>query len=69
MDTALYLRVSTGDQKLHSQEVELKNYCERRGWTHLRLYTDQISGAKTARVGLDRLMTDARSGKIARIVV
>lgn len=69
MNTALYLRVSTTDQKLDSQELELKTYCERRSWSNIRSYTDHISGAKFSRLGLDKLMAEVRKGKIERIIV
>src|SRR5262245_49290749 len=32
MHTAIYLRVSTNEQRLDSQEHELRAHCQRRGW-------------------------------------
>lgn len=63
---AIYARVSTTN---HGQDVtlqtrELREYCERRGWTVAGEYIDVgISGAKEKRPELDRLMTDAHRGR------
>jgi DNA invertase Pin-like site-specific DNA recombinase len=69
MNTALYVRVSTDGQTTDSQEHELRAYCERRGWREVQIYSDQISGAKFVRPGLDALMAAIRAGKIERVVV
>jgi DNA invertase Pin-like site-specific DNA recombinase len=69
MNNALYVRVSTNDQTTASQEHELHAYCERRGWTGLQVYSDQICGAKFVRPGLDALMAAVRVGKVERVVV
>ncbi len=68
MDTAVYMRVSTKDQKLDSQELELKRCGKMRGWKNLVFYTEKMSGASTTRPALDRLLKDMRAGKIARVV-
>jgi DNA invertase Pin-like site-specific DNA recombinase len=67
MKTAIYLRVSTGDQTCDPQRIELREYCERRGWLACE-YSDTISGAKFSRTGLDAMMGDVRKGRIARVV-
>ncbi|HOX55613.1 MAG TPA: recombinase family protein [Candidatus Paceibacterota bacterium] len=71
MKTAVYLRVSTakGTQKTDSQEYEVKRYCSARGWKDLEIYVDKLSGGKTSRPALDRMVKDMRDGKIARVVV
>jgi putative DNA-invertase from lambdoid prophage Rac len=61
---ALYYRVSTDDQTTEPQRLELQDYCNRRGWSVAVEYTDQISGAKFTRSGLDRLMAAVRKRKI-----
>lgn len=66
---AIYLRVSTRDQSFASQERELKDYCRRRGWKNMRVYSEKASGAKAARTVLDMMMQDARAGRIDTIVV
>ena len=46
---AIYVRVSTAEQETDLQEVELKEYCERRGWSVV-LYRDKgQSGGKQDR--------------------
>ena len=66
--TALYLRVSTLDQRLDSQEDELKAYCRLRGWKDVKFYRDKICGAASSRPSLNELLLDARSGKVERVV-
>jgi len=58
---ALYCRVSTEDQHCEMQLQELREYCQRRGWTLYGEYVDTgWSGAKRDRPQLNRLMKDAR---------
>jgi len=66
--TAIYMRVSTEDQRLDSQETELKRHCGLRGWNDTKVYTDTISGATGSRPDLDRLVQDMRAGKVERLV-
>jgi len=69
---ALYARVSTTG---HGQDVglqldELRQITQQRGWAVVGEYSDEgISGAKTSRPALDRLINDARAGKIDLVVV
>lgn len=67
--TAVYIRVSTSNQRTDSQEQELSAYCRQRGWENPAFYTDRVSGATTTRPELDRLLQDMRSGKVERVVV
>jgi putative DNA-invertase from lambdoid prophage Rac len=58
---AIYARVSTSDQTCEMQLRELRDYLGRRGWTLHAEYVDAgVSGARTSRPQLDRLMKDAR---------
>ena len=41
MKAGLYARVSTADQHSENQLVELRRYCEARGWTIVREFVDQ----------------------------
>ena len=66
---AVYIRVSTDNQRTDSQEMELKRYCRQRGWKDLTFYVDKICGAKASRPQLDRLMQDIRAGEIERLIV
>jgi DNA invertase Pin-like site-specific DNA recombinase len=69
MKAAIYARVSTSDQHNEIQIRELKEYISRRGWELADVYEDEMSGAKTRRPGLDRLMEDARLHRFDVIVV
>jgi len=66
--TALYVRVSTADQRQDSQLNELKNYCRMRKWKQLAVYEEKLSGSKTTRPHLDRMVSDVRAGRIERVV-
>ncbi len=68
MRAALYLRVSTRDQSLESQRQFLLEFCERRGWAKPAVYEEKKSGTDARRPELNRLMNDARHGKIDVIV-
>ena len=69
---ALYARVSTinNGQDPMMQTRELREYCERRGWTVAGEYVDTgISGAKDRRPELDRLMADAHKRRFDVVAV
>lgn len=68
--TAIYVRVSTnnGSQTTDSQLMEVKKYCDMRGWTETEVYEDHVSGGKASRPALDRMMKHMRSGALARCV-
>jgi DNA invertase Pin-like site-specific DNA recombinase len=68
MKATIYTRVSTDKQTDDSQLNELRDYCQRRGWTGVSEYRDIISGAKFTRQGLDKLMADVRRGRVNVIV-
>ena len=70
MKAAVYARVSTsnGSQTCENQLLELRRYCEARGWTVHAEYTDEMSGAKDRRPGLDRLLLDARRARVQVVV-
>jgi DNA invertase Pin-like site-specific DNA recombinase len=65
---ATYLRVSTEDQSVEPQRDELRAEAERRGWTIVEEIEDVISGAKSSRVGLDRLMKLVRQSSIKAVL-
>src|SRR5213594_3682248 len=62
MRVGIYARVSTlGEQYPENQLIELRRYCEARGWTVFREYVDRgVSGAKERRPALDELLKDAK---------
>lgn len=64
----IYTRVSTDKQTCESQLNELREYCARKGLQNVREITDQISGSKFTRDGLDELMTLVRSNKVESVL-
>ena len=66
---ALYMRVSTVDQHLETQLLDLRQMAAQRGYEVVLEYTDKISGAKARRPGLDQMMADARRGKFDVVLV
>jgi DNA invertase Pin-like site-specific DNA recombinase len=77
---AIYVRVSTAtkvkagadsvfEQNPDVQEQPLRQLAEQRGWNVVRVYSDRASGAKENRAGLKALMTDARRGAFAVVLV
>lgn len=71
MKTAIYARISTSDKKqdLDTQLLPLKEYVASRGWNVYEVYTDQISGSKESRPGLNKMMADAHRRKFDVILV
>ena len=54
MKCAIYCRVSTRDQSVEMQLVQLREYAQRRGWEIADEYIDEaVSGIKKKRPGLD----------------
>lgn len=68
MKAAIYARVSTDRQTHDSQLIELRDYCQRRGWEIGKVYCDRISGSKFSRDGLNELMMDVRRGRVRAVV-
>ena len=69
---AIYARVSTPDGKGQSPEMqlrELREYCERRGWTIAGEYVDRMTGTKDRRPELDRLTADAHKRRFDVVIV
>ena len=69
---AIYARVSTPDGKGQSPEMqlrELREHCERRGWTIAGEYVDRMTGTKDSRPDLDRLMADAHKRRFDVVIV
>jgi DNA invertase Pin-like site-specific DNA recombinase len=66
---ALYVRVSTTDQKTESQLYDLQEYVARRGDEIYAIYEDVMSGATMKRPALDRLLDDARKRRFDLVLV
>ncbi|HXN26526.1 MAG TPA: recombinase family protein [Candidatus Acidoferrales bacterium] len=66
---AIYARVSTGDQHVETQLLDLRELVKVRGYEIVREYSDIISGSKAKRAGLDQLMADARRHRFDIVLV
>jgi len=67
---ALYARVSTNDQTTENQLEDLRRYAEERGWAVHEEYVDHaISGSKSSRPALDRMMSAARKKRFSVVLV
>lgn len=69
MRVALYARVSTVDQDPQLQLDELRELARQRGWSPTEYIDHGVSGARMKRPGLDRLLEDARRGRLDLVVV
>ena len=72
MKTALYARVSTDQQStgLESQVRILKDYCSKNDILDYEMFTDEgISGTKSSRPALDRMIAAVNNGEISSVVV
>ena len=65
----LYTRVSTLDQSVETQLLDLRQMAAARGYEIVREYTDKISGTKAKRPGLDALLSDARRRRFDAVIV
>ena len=69
MTAALYARVSTADQTCENQLLELRRYCEARGWRIWREFVDSgVSGSKDRRPALDELLAHARRRRLDVVI-
>lgn len=63
---AIYARVSTPDQHLENQILDLRKLAAQRGIEVVHEYCDKgISGSKARRAGLDAMMADSRRGEFS----
>ena len=68
MRAAIYVRVSTADQNFELQLRDLHEYVLRQGWEIAETYRDVVSGSKSTRPALSRLMADAKPRKFDCVV-
>jgi DNA invertase Pin-like site-specific DNA recombinase len=67
---ALYVRVSSPEQHVENQLLDLRKLAAQRGFEVSREYCDRgISGSKARRPGLDSMMADARRGEFSVLMV
>jgi DNA invertase Pin-like site-specific DNA recombinase len=65
----IYVRVSTTDQSVDPQLLDLREMAKARGYEIVREYSDVISGTKAKRPGLDALVADARRHRFEAVFV
>jgi DNA invertase Pin-like site-specific DNA recombinase len=66
---AIYARVSTGEQHLEKQLLDLREMAEQRGYEIVQEHRDIISGSRAKRPGLDQLLADARRHRFDIVLV
>lgn len=69
MNIATYLRVSTEDQTIEPQRLELAAWIERNAFTAVGEFVDVISGARADRPGLDSMLTRIKAGGVDAVAV
>ena len=65
---AVYARVSTHDQEVENQLVELRRYVQSRGWEAHEYVDEGVSGAAVQRPALTALLRDATRRRIDVVV-
>jgi DNA invertase Pin-like site-specific DNA recombinase len=72
MKVAIYSRTSTDRQQsgLEAQRRALEDYCKSKGIDDYIIYEDSgISGTKSSRPELDKMMSEVRAGNIGMVIV
>lgn len=69
MKAVIYARVSKQDLTIDNQINACKTYIAQRGFKLIDIYGDVVSGYKSRRPQLDRLINDMRTGKFEIIIV
>ena len=65
----MYARVSTPDQSIASQLLDLRQMAAARGYEIVHEYSDKLSGTKSKRPGLDALLSDAQRRRFDVVMV
>lgn len=68
MRAAMYVRVSTTEQRPENQLQALRAFTSARGWSATEFVDRGVSGAKECRPGLDAMLRAARARRIDLIV-
>ena len=67
---AIYARVSTPDQHLENQILDLRKLATQRGFEVIHEYSERgISGSKSKRPGHEAMMADPRRGELSVVLV
>jgi DNA invertase Pin-like site-specific DNA recombinase len=72
MKIAIYARVSTNNkgQDVDMQLIDMRKSIESKGWSLFKEYVDRgVSGSKSSRPQLDKLMRDAAEKKFDAVLV
>lgn len=69
MKAAIYARVSTNEQTVETQFVNCRKWCISQGWEYDEYAEVGVSGSKTSRTELDRMLQRMRAGEYGAIVV
>jgi DNA invertase Pin-like site-specific DNA recombinase len=69
MKTAIYVRVSKSDQNPETQNVLLREYCEKNNLEIFDIYEDKCTGKSDSRPAFDELMRDMRDKRFNTIIV
>jgi DNA invertase Pin-like site-specific DNA recombinase len=66
---AIYARVSTQEQTVEQQFVNCRKYCVAQEWAYDEYAEVGVSGSKTSRTELDRMLQRMRAGEYQAVVV
>jgi len=69
MKAAIYTRVSTNDQTNENQLIELRKFCQNNNYEISVEYSDTISGTKSSRPELDKMLVAMREKKFEAVIV
>lgn len=69
MKAAIYVRVSTHEQTVEQQIYPCQKWCDLNGYEYELFAEEGVSGAKTSRTMLDRMLQRMRKGDFHAIVV
>jgi DNA invertase Pin-like site-specific DNA recombinase len=67
--TAIYLRVSSTNQRDDSQALAVEQYVSAQGLTSVRYYRDKASGSNLERPAFQRLQADVFAGRVSSVIV
>ena len=68
MRVAIYARVSTADQTNENQLIELRKFCQNNNYEITAEYSDTISGTKSSRQELDKMLMAMRNKEFEAVV-
>jgi len=66
---AVYARVSTDEQSVELQLRDLRDYVQQRGWKASEFVDEGVSGRKTSRPALNKLMKEVRRKRFDVVLV